>query len=60
MATLFFGLLFYVKRFPSKEVELICEWIAFLVIIISTGIVFLMIVWDAYTRRVRSILQIIF
>jgi hypothetical protein len=55
MATLFFGLLFYVKRFPSKEVEFICEWISFLVIITSTAIVVAMIIWDAYTRRVRNI-----
>jgi hypothetical protein len=50
MATLFFGLLFYVDRFPDGT-KAPLEYLAFTVIIGSTLIVVSMILWDANTRR---------
>jgi hypothetical protein len=50
MTTLFFGLLFFVDRFPEGT-KGIAEYVAFLVIIGSTIIVVSMILWDANTRR---------
>jgi hypothetical protein len=50
MTTLFFGLLFFVDRFPEGTKSPL-EYLAFAVIIGSTLIVVSMILWDANTRR---------
>jgi hypothetical protein len=50
MTTLFFGLLFFVDDFPAGTKQP-AEYLSFSIIIISTLIVVLMILWDANTRR---------
>jgi hypothetical protein len=50
MTTLFFGLLFFVDRFPPGTKDPL-EYLAFFVIIGSTLVVVSMILWDANTRR---------
>jgi hypothetical protein len=50
MTTLFFGLLFFVDDFPTGTKEP-AEYISFSIMIISTFIVAVMILWDANTRR---------
>jgi hypothetical protein len=53
MMTLFFGLLFFVDDFPTGTKEP-AEYLAFFIMIFSTIVVVIMILWDANTRRVRS------
>jgi hypothetical protein len=53
MMTLFFGLLFFVDDFPAGTKEP-AEYLAFFIMIFSTIVVVIMILWDANTRRVRS------
>jgi len=50
MSCLVFGLLFFVDSFPPGTKDLF-EWIAFIVLILSTIIVIAMILWDARTRK---------
>jgi hypothetical protein len=50
MTTLFFGLLFFVDDFPTGTKEP-AEYISFSIMVISTFIVVVMILWDANTRR---------
>jgi hypothetical protein len=50
MTTLFFGLLFFVDDFPAGTRQP-AEYLSFSIIVISTFIVVLMILWDANTRR---------
>jgi hypothetical protein len=52
MMTLFFGLLFFVDDFPAGTKEP-AEYLAFLIMIFSTVVVMIMILWDANTRRVK-------
>jgi hypothetical protein len=51
MASLFFGLLFFVDKFPDQNTKNIVEYIAFFVLVGSTIIVIGMILWDARTRK---------
>ena len=61
MATLFFGLLFFVNKWPDIDpvtgysaLKVVSEWIAFWVLVISTVIVVGMILWDSNTRRKKE------
>jgi len=51
LIVLFFGLLFFVEAWPSKELELAGTWIATIIIVSSIVFVFAMIFWDVHTRR---------
>jgi hypothetical protein len=51
MTSLFFGLLFFVDKFPDQLTKDFVEYIAFFVLLGSTIIVVGMILWDARTRK---------
>jgi amino acid transporter len=51
LSTLFFGLLFYVDKWPTTDLKYFAEWLAFFMLVISTIIVILMILWDINSRR---------
>lgn len=55
LLTLFFGLLFFVDKFPTVLTKDIAIWLASIILIIGTILVACMIVWDFFTRRKKEI-----
>lgn len=51
LLVLILGLLFFVDQFPTPVFRQFAIWLATVIIILSTVIVCLMIVWDFFTRR---------
>ncbi len=54
LLVLFFGLLFFVDKFPTRGAQDFCIYLAFVIIIGSTVVVVVMIVWDFFTRRKKD------
>jgi hypothetical protein len=52
--TLFFGLLFFVDRFPTDGTKQFAVWLATVIMLASTVGILLMIVWDFFTRRKKE------